>query len=494
MSHFDHLNNDLLALIAQFLSVEDLLYFIRTHRRLHSLNNSNNSWCSRVFQYSHVTIELYEEWKFHEWLMKSHEYVYSVEAEISPSEAKVPTIKSGNFILFRFLLNFFRSCRRHWKSKPKLTEREIAWQLHLKRVNKGLISLSTWHSIKHGFCYVLNRWFNEHADEMKNWYCGGCYSGYNREKFDMELAKKIIETRDNPATTIITLESGEQCEVLTEFNENILKHKISARFAPCYRSRLILLATPNLRSLSFNIDAAEYETPQFDDLLGLVPNLRTLTLYQGDSNQSNTHCSLIRIRQTMKYLSELESLTINSFILSIQDLIDISSHPRLEFIELDDDEIDEGIDQEEWKWFSSSYKFSSEESPNHEHNDRINVDYQLADDKNNETIEKAAMNEFRVDGDDGKEDFIDEDNDPRYDAWKPAQMSADIEHIQSSLLLLPSSAASIKARLKLFNLLRTKLFRPHNARVTHPLKYLRHLRHQIYLLYSSLTQSLNDCQ
>jgi len=488
MSSFDHLNNDLLALIAQHLPVKELLYFIRSHRRLHSLNSSNiSSWSSRAFQYSHVAIELYEEWKFHEWLMKSHKYVHSAEAAISPSDNSATTIESGNFNLFRFLLNSFRSCRRHWEARLKLTEREIARQLYLKRVNKGLISLSTWHSIKHGFCYVLNRWFDEHADEMKDWECTQ-QPGYRRDKLDMELAKNIIETRDNPPTTVITLDSGEKCEVLAELNENILKNKISARFAPCYRSRLILSATPNLRALSLCIDAAQVATPKFDDLIGLVPHLRSLTLYQGDSDQSNTECSLIPIRQTMKYLSELESLTIDHFVFNIQDLIDISSHPRLKYIKLDDDS--EGIDEEEWEWFSSSYKFNSEQSPNQEHNDRINVDYQLADDKYNELIEKAATNEFHVDGDEGDEDLIDEDNHWYYDAWKPGRILADIEYIHSSLSLPSSSAASIKARLKLLNLLRIPLFRPHRSGYARPLKYLRHLRHQIYLLHSSLTQSL----
>ena len=43
MSNFDYLNNDLLALVAQCLPIKELLYFIRTHRRLHTLNLLNVS-------------------------------------------------------------------------------------------------------------------------------------------------------------------------------------------------------------------------------------------------------------------------------------------------------------------------------------------------------------------------------------------------------------------------------------------------------------------
>jgi len=443
----DHLNNDLLALIAQHLPVKELLYFIRTDRRLHLLNSSDSSWSCRAFRNSHVVIQLREDNFFHQWLMKSHDYVYSVNTEASSSN----DTSAINQPLY-----------------------------------KGLISLSTWHSINHGFYYVLNRWFNEDADEMKNWRC----SDHNKP-FEMELAKRIIETRDNPPTTTITLESGEECEVLTEINENVLKHKISARRVPTYYTRLILSAIPYLRSLSFSIDAAKFLTPKFDDLLGLVPHLRSLKLCQWDSDQSSTNCSLIPIRQIMKYLTKLESLTIDCFMLSIQDLIDISSHPRLEFIKLDDMSVDEGMVEEDWEWFDLSYKFNSEQNQNQKQNEKIDISQKSADDKKQEIFENAAMNEFHVDGDDGEEDFIENNNHPSYDAWKPEQISADIEYLESSLLL-PSSLASIRARLKLLNLLQSKLFRPHNSEYCRPLKYLRHLRHQIYILHSSLSQSLNN--
>jgi len=454
MSLLDYLNNDLLALIAQHLPIKELLYFIRTHRRLHALNSLNSSWCSRVFEYSHVAIQLSEGSFFHQWVMKFSKYVYSAENEISQSR-----------------LN--------------------------RGYDKGLISLSTWQSIKHGLCYVLNRWFNEHGDKMKNLHCHS-HMYTPREKFDIERAKRIIETRDNPPSTIIKLESGEQCEVLTELNENVLNNKISPELVPCYRSRLILLATPNLRALSFTIDAMWCLIPKFDDLLGLVPNLRSLTLCQWYSRESHTSVSLIPIRQTMKYLTKLESLTINSFILSIQDLIDISAHPRLTLIILDDAGADgEGMNQEEWKWFRRSYKFNSEQSENHsdKHNSRIKISQQefADDDKNIKIIENASLKEFRVDGDrdEHPELSVHQLNHSFDYEWKPEQMSADIEYLQSSLLL-PSSTASMKARLKLLNLLQSKLFRPHRSGWYRPLKYLRHLRHQIYLLHSSLTQSLNN--
>ena len=349
------------------------------------------------------------------------------------------------------------------------------------RSNKGLILLLIWQSIKHGFCYVLNRWLEEHTDKTNDW-----------QEFDWELAKKIIETRDNPTTTIITLDTGEKCEVLTEINKNILKYKLSAEFAPCYRSHLILFATPNLRSLWLNIDAVLFPTPRFDDLLGLVPNLRSLGLYQCDSSQSNTASSHIPIRQTMKYLTELESLTINSFILNIQDLIDISSHPRLKYIKLDDDEIaGQGLPYDESEWFGPSYKFNSEKSENVKHDDdRLSVANQLADEKNNKIFESAAMNEFRVDGDRGEE-FSNERNAGSPWALKPEQILTNIEYLESSLLL-PSSAASIQARIKLLNFLRVRLFRSLHSSACRPLRDFRHFRHQIYLLHSSLSQSLNN--
>jgi len=444
MSHLDQLNNDLLAVIAQRLPIKELLYFIRSHRRLHTLDKlKSSSWSSRAFEYSHVSISLCKGFEFHDWLMKSHDYVYSNESKTS---------RSNNRPLY-----------------------------------KGFISLSTWQLIKHDFYYVVNRWLNEHGDEMKDWYCHFCSIMPDFETFDIELAKNIVKNRDNPPTTIIMLDTGEECEVLTELNEIVLKLSLHSKFAPCYRPHLILSATPNVRALSFGIDATLFPTPQFNDLIGLVPNLRSLTLQQ--CNRDN-NCKVDILRETMKYLSEIESLTIDSFKLSIQDLIDISSHPRLKSIKLDDANVNgEGMRHDEWEWFRCSYKFNSEQSQNHEHNDKINISQEIADGENNEIFEKAAMNEFRVDGDEGAENFNDQNNNPYFDAWKPEKMSADIKYIQSTLLL-PSSAESIKARLKLINPLRISLFCPQQCEYHHPLRYLRHLRHQIYLLHSSLTKAL----
>lgn len=232
MSNFDHLNNDLLALIVQHLPIKNLLYFIRSHRRIHTLNSSNASWSARAFNNSHISIELGD---LNDWVMKSSDYLCSFD-----------TFQSNDTIAVN------------------------------QRLDKGLISLWTWRSIKHGFCDVLNRWLNEHADELKNW-----------QEFDCDLAKRIIDTRDNPPTTIITLRSSATCEVLTDLNEDVFKLKIRTKPAPSDRTRRILSATPNLRSLSLCVDAARFDPPKLNDLLGLVPNLRSLNFCQCDSDYSH---------------------------------------------------------------------------------------------------------------------------------------------------------------------------------------------------------------
>jgi len=178
MSHLDQLNNDLVVIIAQHQPIRELLYFIRSHRRLHTLNQlESSSWSSRAFEYSHVSIELNKDSLFPHWLincdspsdsMPPTDFVYSVEPEISQSKNKILLDESQNFNFFRFfLLNPFRSCRRSRSSEKKLTQREIARQLYSKRRNKGLISLSLWHAIKDGFCYTLNGWLNEYEIERE---------------------------------------------------------------------------------------------------------------------------------------------------------------------------------------------------------------------------------------------------------------------------------------------------------------------------------------
>jgi len=413
MNHFDHLNNDSLALIVQYLPIKELLYFIRTHRRLHLLNSSNASWCSRAFNNSQISIYLNEE-RFHDhflsWLMGYGEFVY---------------------------------------------DRESADDQHREH---GFISLSTWNSIKYPITNVWQRWLD---DMNKN----GCL--YSNQEFiqimNFEHLNCLIEMRDNPATRFITTASGEQCEVLTELNQQKLEHEYGRFSSLCYYPQFVLSATPHLRSLTMIVDPHSMKLPDASEIFSLVPHLRSLLFCQ--YNESDV--PLISVRQTLKCLPELESLTLEFLHPTIQSMIDIACHPRLTHIELDDDgglffpaKLDE-------YWFLSEEGFKSNEMEEEE-------------EENEKTIKKSAKQHFRMNGEDKEEDEGEEE----CEEATPERMAEDLNYIQSSLSL-PSSLISIKARFSYLNWLISILFKPKYAAEKRPLRYLRHLRHQLFIIHTS---------
>ena len=427
MSLIDPLNNDLLALIAQCLPVKELLYFIRSHRRLHSLNSSNSSWSSRFWLNSQIKINLNTDGArdhFLSWLMRNEKYVYD----------------SG----------------------------ESATNQHRRR---GLISLTTWDSIKSVVIEVWQRWLD---DMNKN----GClYS--NKKSIQMmnfDQLNHIIQMRDNPATRIITTNSGEQCEVLTELNHQQLDNEYGRFSSLCYYPQFILSATPQLRSLSLTVDPDTIELPDASEIFSLVPHLQSLSFCQYNESED----PLISVRQTLKCLPELESLALMFLHPTIQSMIDIAAHPRLTHIELDD--CGEFYPAElDTDWFGYDESFIS-----YDDSEELEEEEEEENDEVEKTLNNSAQQQFHIDRDkDYGGDQVE------CEEAEPERMAEDLDYIQSSLLL-PTTAASIKARLLYLNWLISILFKPKHAKWNRPLRYLRHLRHQIFIIHTSLTQSLNN--
>lgn len=146
MSDLDQLNNDLLALVANYLSTKDLLFFLRSHRRFHQLNSTSNSFAVSAWANSHLTIRVNP--LFHSWLIPGEQYI--------------------------------RKTSRWYASADSM-----------------FISLSTWHSIRSAVVSVFQYWINSVCcdDDMMQY-----------SDFDLSLAKKLMETSENPDTKIVTLE------------------------------------------------------------------------------------------------------------------------------------------------------------------------------------------------------------------------------------------------------------------------------------------------
>ena len=490
MPLIDQLNNDLLALIAQCLSVQELLYFTRINNQLRILNttntNNNSSWSQQAWKYSSLSLELNNiNGLFHEWIISKTDYV-------DPNDDNYGTETSTN-------------SRRH----------------------RGLIPLSYWLSSKKGVCYVLRRWIYG-AKKLK----------FSTHVFDHEFAQHIVDTRNNPATHFITLESGEQCEVLSELNEKSLYDKLTPyafrETFPNYRPHLILTSMPYLSTLALITETPiEVNLPNREHLSKLVPHLQSLTISLLETSKSgNTNPNM---RETMKCFPHLKSLTLNQLDLTIQDLIDICCQPELSFISLHgkyrnfpDHTTNYGgynklseveynlefdgydlspaslmasveIEFDETKTIESTNKFISK--------NKTKAANKLVDDENeeeeNDEEDDDDESEYHSDDDDGDNDENENgkfravnDEGTKFDNGcheiTTSRMNEDLLYINSLLTNSASSIASVSARLGLVNYLKSQFNDGKRGTRDRPLRYLWHIRHQLTIIYDSLTKSLHN--
>jgi len=84
-------------------------------------------------------------------------------------------------------------------------------------LDEMFVSLSMWHSIRSAVVSVFQYWIDT----------GACEKYDEHYKFDLALAQKLIATSNNPETQFVTLQSGEQVEVLKDLNYKILEEKLS---------------------------------------------------------------------------------------------------------------------------------------------------------------------------------------------------------------------------------------------------------------------------
>jgi len=77
MTALHHLHQDVLVIIAHFLSVKELLYFTRINNHLRILNTNNASWSQQAWKHSSLSLELNNiNGLFHEWIISKTDYVY----------------------------------------------------------------------------------------------------------------------------------------------------------------------------------------------------------------------------------------------------------------------------------------------------------------------------------------------------------------------------------------------------------------------------------
>lgn len=241
-----------------------------------------------------------------------------------------------------------------------------------------------------------------------------------------------------------------------------------------YRAQSMLSKMPYLRSLDAKFDLHKVRMPESKEWLNFVPHLRALRIYQCDSDQTNNEKSIIPIRETLEFLTELESLTLEELHLSTQDMIYIACHPTSTAIKL----ISETVNYHDLKWFDYDVDFDSE-------SEQRNKKRKILQTKNNSEPEFPHDDKFGVEGDTQYEC-----HDEICQEATPERMADDIARIEQSLLL-PSSPASQRARLQLINYLMTKLFQPRTS-FSRPISYLCHLRRQLFMLHSALSESVED--
>ena len=99
------------------------------------------------------------------------------------------------------------------------------------------------------------------------------------------------------------------------------------------RCRLVLQACPYLQHLQLYINSYHHVEPSHEDTFALLPHLRTLWLYQGDTERANELLIEEPPVDIERMLDSLPHLTFHSckhIYLTISDLIDIASHSTLQ--------------------------------------------------------------------------------------------------------------------------------------------------------------------
>lgn len=169
---------------------------------------------------------------------------------------------------------------------------------------------------------------------------------------------------------------------MSDLNYEILRDILSPYHWPCLRPRLILSVARYLRSFDVTFDSDQIKIPDrnewLTEWLAFVSHLRSLKVRKHDANQTKTRDWIIPIRQTLSFLTQLESLTLQNLHLSIQDMIDIAAHPKLTSIHLSSDQ----ASYFDGKWLTNGIEFNSQSQLDDGDND--NSDSDVSDDGDSE--------------------------------------------------------------------------------------------------------------
>ena len=372
------------------------------------------------------------------------------------------------------LLRLFRSCSTlHRLAAGYPSFSRVAWseaRLHLaldlrvhewavrdeRCVDGGWIPVEVWQQAVPIMLHTVEQWDT---------------GGYEWLESVEKMRLRAALTAEPPTKSIQV--GTEERIVLSQLSWDEL-NRIVPRGGPCFRSRLVLSATPQLRHLSVTIDPTAISPPPAADLVSFVPNLRSLSLTQWFHEPQHR---LAHIRDTLTLLPNLRRFDCAG-LLRLQDMIDMAAHATLESISVDANGAT-GI-QDDWDGWGFDFNVNGTEGGAQEGD--------AAEESNGEMEEPQAA----AAGDELSTDTLTAAQHSELD-----DCAENVRWLQSALVRVLPSRRSVTMRLALANFLHRQLQGEHIRAVFeeidfygNPLLMLRHFQMQIALLRSTLRSQL----
>lgn len=325
------------------------------------------------------------------------------------------------------------------------------WLILEKHCVNDRIPISIWQPATRVLSYVLPRWISRSLNTEEHW-----------DDNIVAFSQKLLDMIDQPASEWITI-GGASYEVLVNLTySEFHQWSNSVSNYHLYQARFILAATPCLQSLYMDWDYYEKtkDLPNPDDIFAFIPRLTSLVFTQEDSDHTEAEMSILPIRRTLECLPQLKHVAFRELWLSIQDMIDIAAHPCLEVIRLescgDDFAFNTAIDVDEINGWPDQFCYFSPDAckfefPCLEHDRRYpgphdeGVPDDTSEDESNAHGDSQLMTPYLAPL-----------SDTSADAQDKTEETTIINFIKTSLAL-PTTSASLRARLPLVQKLRATL-------------------------------------
>ena len=337
--------------------------------------------------------------------------------------------------------------RLHYWTLPY---KACVWDEHSEKLH---LPLSLWQQALPVIRYTVEQWLR--SDETY-------LSTDERDALRALLAEQ-------PTSTVRV--GGQDHVVLSALTFTKLSTEIVAqRRFPCYRSRFVLAAMPQLQHMKLVIDKCIVLLPSASDMFALVPRLHSLHLVQDDSDEGDFVADVVRVHDMLASLPRLTSLTCRKVELGVQDLIDIAAHCTLEELRLSS----KRAAYHDRAWLADGIEFDGgdidEEEVGCDGSQRATGEMEEAQRKDAAAADDdcAGLNEYE------KEDRRAQNR------WLPLALAR----------VIPSQR-SIRVRLALANTLHRQLSRQLIAAGSkRPLSLLHHYRRQVVVLRLTLRNQL----